>query len=1367
MRPPAIEKMGYYPTDEPVIEAIQSYIVPAASRARLFDPCAGEGRATSRLGKALNCETWGVELSPERAAKAEEVLDKVYQAPWQACFLTDESISCLFLNPPYEHDRFDDQKRLELEFLKTTTPKLVRGGLLVYIVPQRILGMPEIARLLAGHYENTRIVRFPDGLFDKFQQVVVFATRRSVYKVPGEGETGEIMTLANSQILPIQNAPQPLYELLSAPVRGANSRPVVFKRMDWEPEEVVEATRKAGVQTTAEWLDLINPSRALTQLTQPVMPLKKGHVAMLMASGMMGTVRLTDEEGLPMLIKGRVIKVVEKSEETDSKDSKVVVETYKDRFVTTVAVLKQDGVQIIQDVKGLSDFMKAHGEKIAAHVLETYRPLYNLDPTVEETTILDTLGTERKPLPGQERAGLLPTQRHVAAALARSIRKNGVANCQSEMGTGKASWNQAKVYTNDGYKLMGEIRVGDMVIGADGEPVEVIGVYPQGLKDIYRVTFTDGSFTHVTEDHLWEVNTPLRKWRTRPPKVMTTGEMLQHRLKHANGNHQLFIPMIGPVQFSPREIPLDPYILGLLIGDGCLVNGTPCISTGDPEILNSVIQFANQNGLRVVKKDKYDYAISGPHLRNPIGRFITGLNPLTQALKQLGIWDKPSGEKFIPEIYRYNTVEIRLEILRGILDSDGSVDARGNSIDFSTVSKTLAEHVKEVVQSLGGTATFTEKSTTGQKAYRAFLSLPGWVRPFRLSRKAQRYIPHTKYQPSRAVARIDYIGKDLATCIKDNDSRELYATDEFILTHNTTMSAAVIELLHAYPALIVCPPHLVPKWIREIEEVIPGAKARELRRIGRNSDELADVNDVRDFLQEYQEAASVAKQYGMPAPKWVAVVAHTSAKFGTGWRPAVGMRKTQHPLTGKVVNACACPACGKIVTKDEDGFEVPVMASKDLADKRRFCTSQVAGWQLDARKRRKLDDSGEPIWSTRACGHPLFEFSGARRHSIAEYIAKHAKGEFKLLVADEVHQFKGKASDRGVAFHQLITAAKWTLTLTGTFFGGKSTSIFWLLHRLNAGVRRDFAFQEEKRWARLYGVLETQRRRRRDEDDDDGVYTGNRRYRNQAKEQPGVSPAIVSRLLDTTVFLSLKDLNLALPAYKEEVVSLEMLDDQGDQYRSMETALKQLAIQSRRYLSTWLQWSLARPNSAFRDEAVVVDEVDNENGETVRKVTLMELPAINPNGHKWLPKENWLASFCKAEKQQGRKVLVYVRQTGTRDIQDRVELPLQASGLRVQILGGNVDPRKREDWIAKRVNGMDVMICNPRLVETGLDLIQFSTVVFFEPEYSLYTLWQSVRRVWRLGQTQPVKAVFAVYNSAMEAAALRLMGRKMVRHEVA
>jgi len=966
MRPPAIERMGYYPTDEPVVEIIRTYLKPPSERGRLFDPCAGEGKAASSLGNALNCETWGVELSPERAGKAQNVMDKVYQAPWQACVLSDESISWLYLNPPYDFDRFEGQKRLEWDFLKTTSSKLMRGGLLTYIIPQKILGMIEVARLLAGHYEAITVYRFPDGLYEKFKQVVVLAYKRKLYQLPTDKEILSLQNLASIELEPIQSAIEPIYQLLPAPLRGANGKPVMFKRTDWEPEEVVEASKEAGVQKTSDWLDLIHPTRGLAQLSQPVMPLKKGHIAMLMASGMMGTVKLTDEEGKPMLIKGRVIKVVEKTEQPDAKEADTVVEIYKDRFITTVAVLKQDGIQVIQDVKGLSEFMKVHGEKIAAHVLETYKLIYNLDPTANEIAVLDRLGTQREALPGQERAGLLPAQRHAAAALARSIRKNGVANCQAEMGTGK-----------------------------------------------------------------------------------------------------------------------------------------------------------------------------------------------------------------------------------------------------------------------------------------------------------------------------------------------------------TTISTGVIELLDAYPAIVLCPPHLVPKWIREIEEVIPGAYAREIRRIGRNSDEVYDVNDVREFLDQYKAAYDLAQKKGGPKPKWVAVVAHTSAKFGAGWQPAVITSKAIDPLTGKIVDACACPGCGKVVMVEKDGFVVPVTDAFELAEKRQFCHNRIPGWELDADERTKLDTNGDSVWSTRPCGTPLFEFNGARRHSISEYITKHAKGAFKLLIADEVHQFKSKSSDRGVAFHQLVTAVKWTLTLTGTFFGGKSTSIFWLLHRLNHGVRSDFAFHDEKRWARLYGVLETTRRRRRKEDaDEDGVYTGNRRYRNQAKEQPGVSPAIVSRLLDTTIFLSLKDLNLALPSYKEEVVALDMLDDQGQQYHSMDSGLKQQAIQSSRYLSTWLQWTLARPNSAFRDEVVVVDEVDDGDGKTVRKVPLMELPAINPNGHKWLPKENWLADFCKVEKQQGRKVLVYVRQTGTRDIQDRVMMPLQANGLRGSILSGNVDPRKREEWIAKRVNTIDVLICNPRLVETGLDLVQFLTVVF-------------------------------------------------------
>jgi hypothetical protein len=173
-----------------------------------------------------------------------------------------------------------------------------------------------------------------------------------------------------------------------------------------------------------------------------------------------------------------------------------------------------------------------------------------------------------------------------------------------------------------------------------------------------------------------------------------------------------------------------------------------------------------------------------------------------------------------------------------------------------------------------------------------------------------------------------------------------------------------------------------------------------------------------------------------------------------------------------------------------------------------------------------------------------------------------------------------------------------------------------------------------------------------------------------------------------------------------------------------------------------------------------LEDGEEENGDAaLRTKKLMTLPAV-VSGSQSLPKEEWLADFCHAERQQGRKVLIYMRQTGTRDIRIASWASLQAKGVRATILSGAVEPRKREAWIAGRAYGLDALIVNPKLVETGLDLIQFSSVVFFEIEYSLYTLWQAVRRVWRLGQTKAVKAVFAVYAGTMEATALMLMGQK-------
>ena len=1000
MRPPAIEKMGYFPTATYVAELLKTYFKPAES-GRLLDPCAGEGTAASILSKALNCQSWGAELSPARATLASEKMDRLFNTPWQSCHLTNESITLLFLNPPYSHDRLGDQKRLELEFLKSTTPKLIRNGVLVYIVPHQLLRDLDVASHLAGYYENITVYRYPET---GFNQVIVLAVKRIKFKMPSNDEVMQVQGLADIEPPMLSEVNEPMYQLLPASDKGAGGQPIRFSRLDWQPEEIVDATQKRGVHSTKEWLDLLNPSRGLGEFKQPVMPLKKGHVAMLMASGMMGTLRLNDEDGRPMLVKGRVVKVTEKVEEKVGKDGKTTSDVFRDRFVSTVATLCQNGIEIIDQVEPLSKFMHRYGDQIGTHILSTYRPLYNFDPTETENRILDALGRQRKPLPGQEKAGILPVQRHVAIATARALRAHRVANIMGEQGVGK-----------------------------------------------------------------------------------------------------------------------------------------------------------------------------------------------------------------------------------------------------------------------------------------------------------------------------------------------------------TTIGAATLELMDSYPALVLCPPHLVPKWMREIEETIPGARAMELRRIGRNADDPGDVNDVRRFLELYTE--------GKLGTKPVAVLAHTSAKYGAGWEPAAVRKWFVDEDDRRPFEALACPECGAPIQIDQPGGITVVATSLDeLGDKRRFCPAKVSGYELDENGRLAQDEQGHLIWGKRVCGAPLFQFTG-RRWAIAEYIAKHAKGNFKLLIADECHEFSAKATDRGIAFHQLVTSTKYTLTLTGTFFGGRSTSIFWLLHRLNSGVRRDFAFNDEKRWARLYGVLEmTRKSKRANDDDEEDGFTGNRRYQNQAKEQPGISPAIVNRLLDTTVFLSLKDLGLSLPHYAEEVVTLSMTNEQGGQYRKMDKKLRDLALNNRRYLSSWLQWTLARPNSAFRDEVVEVDEVDRQ-GEFIRRKQLMELPAVVDG--ETLPKESWLVDFCRSERQQGRKVLIYLRQTGTRDIQDHILKILRDGGVRAEILSSGINPRKREEWIAKRVFGLDALVVNPMLVQTGLDLIAFSSVVFLEIQYSLYVLWQSLRRVWRLGQTKPVKAVFSVYTDTMEARALALIGAKM------
>jgi SAM-dependent methyltransferase len=192
------EKMGFFATPPRVTALITQWLqAPQGENlCRLLDPCCGEGVALAQIAEALSgkCETWGVELSPARAAAAGERLDRVYNTAWQFTRAGRESVSLLYLNPPYDHDLDGTDGRLEIEFLRTTLNTLVYDGLLVYVVPQHLLGHPEAARLLAGHFTALVVRRFPDGEYERFKQVVVFG-RRQRYTTPTQEALDTLLAL--------------------------------------------------------------------------------------------------------------------------------------------------------------------------------------------------------------------------------------------------------------------------------------------------------------------------------------------------------------------------------------------------------------------------------------------------------------------------------------------------------------------------------------------------------------------------------------------------------------------------------------------------------------------------------------------------------------------------------------------------------------------------------------------------------------------------------------------------------------------------------------------------------------------------------------------------------------------------------------------------------------------------------------------------------------------------------------------------------------------------------------------------------------------------------------------------------------------
>ena len=546
-------------------------------------------------------------------------------------------------------------------------------------------------------------------------------------------------------------------------------------------------------------------------------------------------------------------------------------------------------------------------------------------------------------------------------------------------------------------------------------------------------------------------------------------------------------------------------------------------------------------------------------------------------------------------------------------------------------------------------------------------------------------------------------------------------------TGKTFIAAAAAHLAGFKRVLVLCPPHLVPKWKREVEMTVPGARAVIVKSI-------TDLERLR---------------ISVGSGPLFAVMSREKAKLSYRWMPAVIQRWAvsrgrllRDEETGEPFRVPCCPDCTAQIV-DKDG--VP-LTDEDLNRRKHTCAN-----------------CGSPLWQA--------DKSGPARYPLADYVKHRMKGFFDLLVGDEVHEYKGRGSAQGIAAGVLADVCGKSLSLSGTLMGGYSSTLFHLLYRFSPELRTDFGRSDEHRWIQRYGFEEHTVGKPDDDSVEDGRFSRRRKYRKVVRERPGLVPSALFHIIGNTVFLRLADVASGLPPYEEQVM-LSSMDSEEDATGSEEdatgysqrsaynTVYEELRLKlaealkagSKRLLATYLQTLLAYPDGCTRGETVF----DPRSGDVI-----VQVPPLSEE--RLYPKEKALIDMVAAERMEGRRVLVYATHTGTRDITERMDDMLTRHGFRVAVMKADaVAPERREAWVADRVKqGIDVMICHPRLVQTGLDLIDFPTLIWYETDYSVYVMRQASRRSWRIGQTRPVKVVFMSYKNTLQADALKLVAKKL------
>jgi replicative DNA helicase len=356
---------------------------------------------------------------------------------------------------------------------------------------------------------------------------------------------------------------------------------------------------------------------------------------------------------------------------------------------------------------------------------------------------------------------------------------------------GKAQPEDAPVLTPTGWTTMGNVKTGDAVASLDGQPSTVTGVFPQGTKQIYKISFSDGRTAEATDEHLWRIH--FRGWEV--PRILTTAE-LQQKLTRKRYQKRLWIDMCSGDFGHHETLPIPPWTLGLLIGEGDFQSLR--FSTASKEVVDRIALELGRE-FTIHAAGRYDYRIVQAAGHQRPGKYGVWPNPLKEQLKQLGLWGKLAHGKYIPQLYKAAERPARLALLQGLLDADGWVERHG-SLRFATSSEQLADDVTDLARSLGTWAKKTTKATTytyhnnrknGRPSFvitivhkhaADFVTLPDKRSRAAVPKKRLRRPTLLAIEPSRQAE---------SRCIKVSHPSELYLTQDYVVTHNTALAMAL------------------------------------------------------------------------------------------------------------------------------------------------------------------------------------------------------------------------------------------------------------------------------------------------------------------------------------------------------------------------------------------------------------------------------------------------------------------------------------------------------------------------------------------------------------------------------------------------